>query len=347
MTARPCITGTVENQEHDLLSRWLSALGVPNWDTIRQTLAAAENSDDAPAAIARTALTLANATHPDNTERASEHALASLLRLILPSASRPACAGGPAKDNHRGSIRRKSTAIHRALIAARKGDVRAQRCSVRGHEDSDVEPPRPAVPRLQPNWESPDVRSPEGTAIPLPDQATARFPDLESPLDDGGCMLGPVGLVSVFDDADASCPCSPREVAETTRFSGHRHLDLDGDGDSLSGDGSIADDNDDGTLGDINQYVLLDRLGKGSQGEVFLAMDTEKNELRAVKAVQRPAHGSPLNAARRRRLADVAREVNVMKRLRHRNIVALHEVIDDPAHDAMYLVLQYVEHGPL
>jgi hypothetical protein len=49
----------------------------------------------------------------------------------------------------------------------------------------------------------------------------------------------------------------------------------------------VNDDCDDGTT-ELNQYVLFDKIGSGSQGEVFLASDTTKNELRAVKAVKRP-----------------------------------------------------------
>jgi len=41
------------------------------------------------------------------------------------------------------------------------------------------------------------------------------------------------------------------------------------------------------------------------------------------------------------------REIAIMKKCRHRNVVALYEVIDDPAVECMYLVMQYVEHGPL
>ena len=36
-----------------------------------------------------------------------------------------------------------------------------------------------------------------------------------------------------------------------------------------------------------------------------------------------------------------------MKKLKHRNLVTLHEVIDDPAVDALYLVLEYCAGGPI
>jgi serine/threonine protein kinase len=121
----------------------------------------------------------------------------------------------------------------------------------------------------------------------------------------------------------------------------------------------VNDDCDDGTT-ELNQYVLFDKIGSGAQGEVFLASDTTKNELRAVKAVKRPKGASARHstlpaiatvgavaAARHRQRDQLEREVVVMKKLRHRNVVRLYEVIDDPAQDLMYLVMQYVEHGPV
>ena len=97
---------------------------------------------------------------------------------------------------------------------------------------------------------------------------------------------------------------------------------------------------DDEGLEQINQYVILDELGKGAQGTVFLAFDDTKQELRAIKEVKRRLPTSSEMQA-------LQAEIDVMKKLRHKNIVALHEVIDDPQHKKLYLVMQYVEKGPL
>ena len=43
----------------------------------------------------------------------------------------------------------------------------------------------------------------------------------------------------------------------------------------------------------------------------------------------------------------VQREVAIMKKLRHKNIVPLYEVIDDEEEGNLYLVMQYVDQGPL
>ena len=47
---------------------------------------------------------------------------------------------------------------------------------------------------------------------------------------------------------------------------------------------SVTEGCEDGTT-EVNEYVLLYELGKGAQGEVFLAMDTRSNRMRAIKAI--------------------------------------------------------------
>lgn len=83
-------------------------------------------------------------------------------------------------------------------------------------------------------------------------------------------------------------------------------------------------------------------------------MDTDANELRAIKAIRRPAailaNAAPrtaLELARDSKRAQLQREIAIMKKCRHRNIVSLYEVIDDPSLDVMYLVMQYVDKGPI
>jgi serine/threonine protein kinase len=136
---------------------------------------------------------------------------------------------------------------------------------------------------------------------------------------------------------------------------------------------AIGDEDFDGTS-TINQYVLLQSIGRGGQGEVMLAMDNNTNELRAVKIINRPAVlpselsptrdacaekeddvletsvanvRSALKLSRKQKACQMQREIAAMKRCRHRNIVSLYEVIDDPAVHCLYLVMQYVERGSL
>ena len=48
-----------------------------------------------------------------------------------------------------------------------------------------------------------------------------------------------------------------------------------------------------------------------------------------------------------RRMAANAREIAILKKAQHKNIVRLHEVIQDDEDGTCYLVMQYVDHGAL
>lgn len=96
----------------------------------------------------------------------------------------------------------------------------------------------------------------------------------------------------------------------------------------------------------INSYVVLGNLGKGSFGKVKLCEHKETKELFAIKVMNK----SMLRRARNgvaTALQQVQTEIAIMKKLRHRNVVNLYEVIDDPSCNKMYLVMQYVEKGPV
>lgn len=44
---------------------------------------------------------------------------------------------------------------------------------------------------------------------------------------------------------------------------------------------------------------------------------------------------------------DLRREIMIMKKMKHANIVTLSEVIDDPAGSKLLLVMEYLEGGPV
>ena len=96
----------------------------------------------------------------------------------------------------------------------------------------------------------------------------------------------------------------------------------------------------------INSYQVVRPIGKGAQAIVKLVRSKETDTLCALKIFNRsllkrigPGQGSNVH--------QVQGEIAVMKKLRHTNIVQLYEVIDDPQHDKLYLVMQYVENGPI
>ena len=71
----------------------------------------------------------------------------------------------------------------------------------------------------------------------------------------------------------------------------------------------------------VNDYIVLTEIGRGAHAEVRLCKHKAKNELFAVKIMNRQLLQSKI---------DIEKEVDIMKRLRHANILRLYEVLDDP-----------------
>lgn len=109
----------------------------------------------------------------------------------------------------------------------------------------------------------------------------------------------------------------------------------------------------------LNQYRLLEPIGQGSYGIVKLAYNEEDDTHYAMKILskrklmrraglfgrtppRRPGPGPPPDPLQR-----VYREIAVLKKLDHANVVKLVEVLDDPAEDQLYLVFQLLEGGPV
>ncbi|KAJ1917262.1 hypothetical protein H4219_003292 [Mycoemilia scoparia] len=124
----------------------------------------------------------------------------------------------------------------------------------------------------------------------------------------------------------------------------------------------------------INQYVLLRELGRGVHGKVRLALDTVSKEYYAIKIIDKVSHDRRLRQPSTSeaaytaalancpylkespkvfkmldfdRLEKVKREVAILKKCNHPNIVKLREVIDDPHARRIYLVVEYVTGGEI
>ena len=104
----------------------------------------------------------------------------------------------------------------------------------------------------------------------------------------------------------------------------------------------------------VNQYVLVKDLGRGSYGVVKLALNTSNGCLYALKMIKLNALRQNVSLVRtegggaERRYEDVdkvQREVALMKKLRHPNLVNLFEVIDDPGAGMLIMVAEFVEGG--
>ena len=45
--------------------------------------------------------------------------------------------------------------------------------------------------------------------------------------------------------------------------------------------------------------------------------------------------------------SQVEAEIAILKKLNHPNIVKLYEIIDDPKHDKLYLITEFIKNGTL
>lgn len=85
----------------------------------------------------------------------------------------------------------------------------------------------------------------------------------------------------------------------------------------------------------VSHYRIIDKLGTGGMGEVFLAQDTKLERKVAIKML--PAKSIDDPHAKKRLL----REARAAATLDHPNICAIHEVNEDG--DCLFIVMQYVE----
>jgi serine/threonine protein kinase len=139
-------------------------------------------------------------------------------------------------------------------------------------------------------------------------------------------------LMVVHDDVQSSGGESDMSASET-KFSQSR----------------MTEDNKD-VFDGVNEYLLIEEVGRGQTGRVMKAVHAETCVEYAIKIVNRTLvvdhrHGSkPLTGSDAERA--FKREVAVMRRLKHKSIVRLLEVIDDPAEGNVYLVMPLLK-GPL
>jgi len=98
----------------------------------------------------------------------------------------------------------------------------------------------------------------------------------------------------------------------------------------------------------INQYEVIEEIGRGMHGKVKLARNLETGENVAIKIIPR--------FSKKRRLGKVTamspedktkKEIAILKKIRHPNVVALLEVIDDPELKKIYMVLEHAEYGEI
>lgn len=86
----------------------------------------------------------------------------------------------------------------------------------------------------------------------------------------------------------------------------------------------------------VKEFVKLNRIGEGTYGIVYRAHDTKTDEIVALKKVRmdKERDGIPISSLR---------EINLLLKLRHPNIVELKEVVVGNHLDSIFLVMGYCE----
>ncbi|XP_013880676.1 calcium/calmodulin-dependent protein kinase kinase 1b isoform X2 [Austrofundulus limnaeus] len=112
----------------------------------------------------------------------------------------------------------------------------------------------------------------------------------------------------------------------------------------------------------MNQYKLKTEIGKGSYGVVKLAWNEDSEQYYAMKVVSKkkllkqcgflrrpPSSGSnsDLFCKAWQPLERVYREIAILKKLDHPNVVKLVEVLDDPDEDGLHMAFELVTKGPV
>ncbi|KAG5952459.1 hypothetical protein E4U53_000801 [Claviceps sorghi] len=98
----------------------------------------------------------------------------------------------------------------------------------------------------------------------------------------------------------------------------------------------------------INQYEVIEEIGRGMHGKVKLARSLETGDNVAIKIIPRFSKKRRLGKVTARSPEDkTKKEIAILKKIRHQNVVALLEVIDDPELKKIYMVLEHVELGEI
>jgi len=118
-------------------------------------------------------------------------------------------------------------------------------------------------------------------------------------------------------------------------------------------------------LGDyvqLNQYKLSGVLGQGSYGIVKLAYNREEDKHYAMKILSKkklqkkagvfgrrppPRKGAVSIKKPENPLEKVYREIAILKKIDHPNVVKLVEVVDDPEEDNLYMAFELLEKGEI
>ena len=97
----------------------------------------------------------------------------------------------------------------------------------------------------------------------------------------------------------------------------------------------------------INQYVIEQELGKGSFATVYLCHVKDTGVKYALKEMDKALLKKKRVGKKKNAYDCILEELKVLQRLEHPNIIWLHEVINDPKRDKMFLVTEWMKNGSI
>ncbi|PLB46929.1 putative serine/threonine protein kinase [Aspergillus steynii IBT 23096] len=193
--------------------------------------------------------------------------------------------------------------------------------------------------QVHPTYQPPHLRS--RSSYPSRTEILTRFPPARVSRTAGNTPISSPGLFSVRSPRSTPPFGSDDEGRMSSPYLHPTHLQPPKETHTAEVDRDIVTGN---KL--INQYEILKELGRGEHGKVKLGRHVATRQKVAIKIVQR--------YSKRRRLGKlgnpedkVKKEVAILKKARHPNVVSLLEVIDDPNRQKVYIVLEYVENGEI